>query len=121
MMGDTAIGRMTITRVNTFRFELFKEWLKEHFSDPENLTESEKEIASCVAHACNHIEADILRNNDIGIRQIAALFMFRLGAEELWGKDWQPTDDFLLLVASQPYSMYDFATKSLKTVDLKFS
>ena len=121
MTGDTAIGRMTITRVNTFRFELFKKWLKEHFSDPENLTESEKEIASCVAHACNHIEADILRKNEIGNRRIAALFMFRLGAEELWGKDWQPSDDFLLRVASQPYSMYDFATKVLKTADLKFS
>lgn len=120
MTGDTGLGRMTITRVNSFRFNLFKKWLKTHFIDPENLTEDEKEIANCVARVCNHIEADILRNNQIGNRQIAALFLFRLDAEKIWGENWQPSEDFLLRVASQPYSMYDFASKTLKTVDLQF-
>ncbi len=121
MTGDTAIERMTITRVNEFRFGLFTKWLKTHFSDPENLTANEKELAGCVARVCNHVEADILRNNEIGNRRIAALFLYRLGAEKIWGKNWQPSDDFLLRVASQPYSMYDFATRILKTVDLRFS
>lgn len=121
MTGDTGIERMTITRVNSFRLDLFEKWLKTHFHDPENLTENEQEIASCVARVCNHIEADILRNNEIGNRRIAALFLFRLGAGELWGENWQPSEDFLLGVASQPYAMYDFASKILKTVDLQFS
>lgn len=121
MTGDTDIERMTITRVNEFRFGLFKKWLKTHFSDPENLTAKEKEIVGCVARVCNHVEADILRNNEIGNRRIAALFLYRLGAENIWGKNWQPSEDFLLRIASQPYSMYDFTTRILKTVDLQFS
>ena len=121
MTGDTRIGRGTITRVNVWRFGLFKDWLKSHFNDPENPNEYEKEIASCVALVCNHVEADILRRKQIGIRQIAALFLSRLGAENIWGENWEPSEDFLLRIASQPYSMYDFSTKILKTVDLRFS
>lgn len=121
MTGETGIERMTITRVNTLRFELFKKWLKTNFSDPENLTANEKEIAGCVARVCNHVEADILRNNEIGNRRIAAQFLYRLGGENIWGKNSQLSEDFLLCVASQPYSMYGFATKILKTADLRFS
>ena len=120
MTGDTAIGRATITRVNTLRDELFTKWLNERSYKPDNLTESEKEIVSCVAHASNHVEGDILRNNELGNKRISALFMFRLGAEEFWGKNWQPSEDFLLRVASQSYSMYEFANKALKTVDIRF-
>jgi len=119
MTGDTGIERMTITRVNQLSFELFKKWLKSNFRDPENLSEQEHEIAECVARVCNHIEADILRNNEIGNRRIAALFLYRLGAEEIWGENWQPREDFLLRIASQPYSMFDFATRTLKSVDFQ--
>lgn len=121
MTGDTGIERMTITRVNEFRFGLFEEWLKSHFRDPENLNEHEKEIVRCVARVCNHVEADILRNNQIGNRQIAALFLCRLGAEKICGENWQPSEDFLLRIALLPYSLYDYATQALKTVDLRFS
>lgn len=121
MTGHTGIERMTITRVNQSRFELSKKWLNSRFSDLKNLTASEKEIAGCAGRVVNHIEADILRKNQIGNRRIAALFLFRLGAEKIWGKNWQPSEDFLLRIASQPYSMYDFATRILKTVDLRFS
>lgn len=88
MTGHTDIERMTIARVNELRFGLFEKWLKSHFSDPENLNENEQEIAGCVARVCNHVEADILRNNEIGNRQIAALFLLRLGAEKTRGKNW---------------------------------
>ena len=121
MTGESSIELMTITRVNELRFGLFKKWLKTHFGDPENLTADEKEIAGCVARVCNHVEADILRNKEIGNRRISALFLYRIGAENIWGKNWQPSEDFLLRIASQPYSMYDFATQILKTVDLRFS
>jgi hypothetical protein len=120
MTVDTAIERKTITRVKESRLGLYEKWLKTQLNDPENLTANEKEIASCVARVCNHVEADILRNNEVGNRRIAALFIYRLGAENIWGKKWRPSEDFLLGIASQPYSMYDSATQMLKTVGLRF-
>ncbi len=121
MTEDTAIGRKTITRVNLLRTGKFNKWLKSYFSDPENLTANEKEIAGCASRVCNHVEADILRNSEIGNRRIAALFIYRLGAENIWGKKWRPSEDFLLGIGSQPYAVYDFSTNVLKTVDLRFS
>jgi hypothetical protein len=120
MAGDTAIGRMTITRVNLLRANLFDKYMT-HFKDPKHLTKEEDEIAFCVARVGNRIEADILRNNQIGNRRISALFLYRLGAENIWGADWQPSEDFLLKLASQPLSIYEFARDRLKTVDLQFS
>jgi hypothetical protein len=119
MSGDTAIGRMRITQVNLSRFETFKKWVKPRFSDPDNLTANEEEIVGCVTRVCNHIEADIIRNRQIGNRKIAALFVYRLGMENICGKDWQPSKDLGLRIVSQPLSMYEFATRMLKTVDLR--
>ena len=122
MTGESGIERMTITKVNSMRSDYFERWMNNHFSvGPENLTEVDKKIADCVARVCNHLAADILRNNEIGNKQIASLFLNSLGAETIWGENWEPSEDFLLRVASQPYSMYDFATRILKTVDLRFS
>ena len=122
MTGESGIERMTITRVNIMRVDYYESWIKNHLSGgPENRTADDNEIASCVARVCNHLAADILKNNEIGNRQIAALFLYSLGAETIWGENWEPSEDFLLRVASQPYSMYDFATRTLKTVDLRFS
>ncbi|MBN1693224.1 MAG: hypothetical protein JW845_06690 [Dehalococcoidales bacterium] len=117
---NTAFGRMTITRVNTFRYNLFEKWMKTHCKDPDNLTENEKEILNCVAHVCNHVEADILRYNQIGNRLLTGQFLFRIGAESLWGSNWTPSEDFALRAASNSLSMYETADKILKTVDLKF-
>ena len=121
MTGKTAIGRMTITRVNTLRAELFSKYYKIHVKDPKNPTADERGIADCIALVCNHIEADILRNKNIGNRRIATLFLYRLGAEDIFGENWSPSEDFLLRIAVQPYSMYDFATQSLKNADFRFS
>lgn len=121
LTGDTAIGRMTIIRVNELRFNSMKQWMQSHFKDPEHLTEDESKIANCVGRACNHIEADILRNNEYGNRLITGQFLFRIGAEDLWGTDWRPSQDFLLRTASQSYSMYDFANNTIKKFDLQFS
>jgi hypothetical protein len=119
MSGDTAIGRIRITEVNLLRFDLLKKWAKSRFSDPDNLTANEREILVCAGRVCNHVEADIMRNKQIGNRRIAALFIYRLGVENIWGKDWQPSQDLLLRIASQPLSMYEFATSVLKPVDLR--
>jgi len=121
MSGETRIGRMTIIRVNERRVQTYGNYLKTHSLNPNKLSDEEEGIAQCVAYACNHIEADILRHNEIGNRLISGLFLYRLGAEALWGENWHPSEDFLLRVASQPYSMYEFATKSLKAVDVTFS
>ena len=120
MSGDTAIGRMTITQVNTFRFGLFEKWIKPYIKNSQNPSEDEKEIGDCVAYVCNRLEADILKHKQIGNRLIAGLFLERLGVENTLGKDWQPSEDFFLRVASQPLSMYEFANQRLKEVDLKF-
>jgi hypothetical protein len=121
MSEATAIGRMRITQVNLFRIESFEKWLESHSIDPNpnNLTANEKEMVDCVARVCNHIEGDIIRNEQIGNRRIAALFLYRLGMEDIGGKDWQPSRDSLLRIASQPLSMYEFATRVLKAVDLR--
>jgi hypothetical protein len=121
LSGDTAFGRMTITRVNTFRFGLFKDWIKNHCKDPDHLTKNEEEMLDCVSHVCNHIESDILRHNQIGNRLITGQFLFRLGAESLWGTNWTPNQDFSLRVASQSLSMWETANKVLKSTSLKFS
>jgi len=119
MSKDNAFGRMRIAQVNLSRSETCKKWLESRFSDPHNLTANEKEIVGCVVRVGNHIEADIIRDRQIGNRRIAALFLYRLGAENIWGENWQPSKDLLLMVASQPLSMYEFATRVLKNVDLR--
>jgi hypothetical protein len=77
-------------------------------------------MVECVTRVCARVGADILRNNQIGNRRIASLFLYRLGAENIWGNDWEPTENFLLAIASQPLAMYEFANRILKTVDLRF-
>jgi len=121
MSGDTAIGRMTITRMNEYRFQLFKDEVKSRIGKIDNLNENERKIATCVAGVCNRVEADIMRNKQIGNRSIAALFLSRLGVDNIWGKDWLPSEDFFIKVASQSLSMYEFSTQTLKIVDLQFS
>jgi hypothetical protein len=121
MSGDTAFGRAIITQVNLLRFTTCKEWHVSHFGDRQDLTADEMEIGQCAVYVFNRIGADIMRNNQIGNRSIAALFLYRLGAENIWGENWQPSEDLGLRIASQPLSMYEFATRVLKTVDLRFS
>ncbi|MCJ7514557.1 MAG: hypothetical protein MUO89_01105 [Dehalococcoidia bacterium] len=119
MSEDDAFGRMRINQVNLSRFKSFEKWAKSHFSDPDNLTTDEKEMLDCVSRVCNHIEADIMRDRQIGSRMITGLFLYRLGAENIWGTNWQPSKDLALRMASQPLSMYEFATGVLKTIDLR--
>ena len=123
MSEDTAVGRMTIVGTNDFRWSLFKDWIKSYIGDtaPDNLTEKEKEIVACISRVCSRVLADITRNKQIGNRSIAGLFLQRLGAENILGKNWQANEDFMLRIASQPLSMYEYAIRGLKTVDLTFS
>jgi hypothetical protein len=121
MTGAPAAERMTITQVNEIRSSLGSKWMQSYFNDRHDLSAEEEGIAACIARACNRIAADIMRNNEIGNRRIAALFLYRIGAGNIWGKNWQPSKDLLVRIASQPYSMYDFATQVLKTANLQFS
>jgi hypothetical protein len=62
-----------------------------------------------------------MKDDQNGNRQITGLFLDRIGGEKIFGKQWEPSHDFGLRVASQPLSMYEFATKALKSIDLRFS
>jgi hypothetical protein len=120
MTEDTAIGRAQITFNNSFRAEIFEGWIKDNKIDLDKLTDQDNANLECVARAVNRIGTDILKNEQIGNRLIAGLFLERLGTEKIFGKHWQPNDDFLLRVASQPLAIYEFTQKILKTANLQF-
>jgi hypothetical protein len=111
--GQQVVGNTAIV-VNKIRATSFERWEKTHLNEPQ-------EVFDCAAFVCNRIGADILLNNQVGIRRIAALFLYRIGAEEIFGENWQPSEDILLRIVSQPYSMYEFVIRTLKSVDLQFS
>jgi hypothetical protein len=120
MTNNTAIERMTIAQVTSLRAELFKKWVRDNSINLENVTERENELAQCVTRVCNRLGADIMGRNQVGNRRLSASLLFRLGGDKLWPEGREPGGDFLLKLASQSYSMYDFALNALKKVDLVF-
>ena len=120
MTGESGLERMTINRVNKIRVELFDKWAKMNLQNPEKPNAQENETATCVVRVCNRFEADIMRKNEIGNRQIAAQFIYRVGGEKIWSEDQMPNMECLGKIAAQPYSMFEFASQTLKTVDMQF-
>jgi hypothetical protein len=115
MTGDTGLQRATIVRVNTRRADLFEKWIKANLKNPSNPTQEQKELLHCVTRVFNRIEADLMRNNEIGNRRITALFLYRIG----WNIDKNLNTGALSKLAAQPIAMYEFAQKILKNVDIQ--
>lgn len=127
MDSSSATGRMTITRVNQTRMNLFEQLVNTLHSIRENpleltITEEdeEKDIMKCAARVCNRIEANIYRKNQIGNRQLTALFIQRIDTNKGLAIDYKPSNNFLLLASSNTLSLYESSLNALKAVDLQF-
>jgi hypothetical protein len=121
MTSENGLERMTITVTNTNRASMWKRWITNNKIDLKKLTEQDEKNLECVARVCNRFGVDILDKQEIGNRQITSLFFARLAGEELLKHNPEPSADFYLALASQAYSMYEFAHKTIKSIDLKFS
>ncbi|MDP2719345.1 MAG: hypothetical protein Q8P44_05900 [Dehalococcoidia bacterium] len=112
---DTALGRVLITSINESRWRAFKSYLSANIEDPSKPTEEEKIIVGYVARSCNYIGANLMKRNQIGSRQITALFLFRIG----WDEDKELSNDALFRLAAQTLNIYETAKNTLKGIDLK--
>jgi hypothetical protein len=118
MTENTGLNRASILMNDDMRSLMAEQWGKDNKIDVNNLTIQDKENLECVARACNRVGADIMKNQEMGNRQISVLFLERLGGEKLFGKQWQPSADFFLALASQPYSQYEFAERFVNNINL---
>ena len=75
------MGAGRLAQADKSRADMFYRWCKDNIADPQNITEQEKGILKCVAHAANRVGADVKRNDCILVRRLAARLASRLGCD----------------------------------------
>ena len=112
--------RIALIGIYHDRISFLSNWASANKIDLKNPKVLSSVDYGCAVIACNRYRADIFLKK-IGNQKIAGLFLARLGGEELLGHNPEPSADFFTALAALPYSIYEFADKAIKSVDLKFS
>lgn len=76
---DSRWARGRVTFMNGYRFELFKEWIKNNVVDPQSPTDEEKEKNRCLSIALKGVGADIRQADCVGVKLLASRLIHSLG------------------------------------------
>jgi hypothetical protein len=114
MSGEKAIERAIITGINQKRWSLAENWCKVNNIDVENPTKEQSVQLKCVGQCLNRIDADIMKNNEIGNRILTAFFLYRIG----WSEDDELNTGAMSKLAAHTLSMYESAEYMIKNTKL---
>ena len=76
---DSSWARGRVTFMNSYRFGLFKEWIKNNVVDPQSLTDEEKGESQCLSIALKGVGTDIRQADCVGVRLLASRLTHNLG------------------------------------------
>ena len=65
--------------MNTYRFGLFKKWIKSNMADPQSPTDEEKEKLECLSIALKRVGADIRQADCVAVKLLVSRLAERLG------------------------------------------
>lgn len=110
---DSRWARGRVTFMNSYRFGLFKEWIKNNAVDPQSLTDEEKEKSQCLSIALKGVGADIRQADCVGVKLLASRLMHSLGfVNNLNAKA-------KFIIASFVFGLYTGVENHLKSVTLQ--
>lgn len=76
---NSAWARGRVTFMNTYRWGLFKDWIKSNVVDPKSQTNEEKEKLECLSIALKRVGADIGRVDCVAVELLVSRLEQRLG------------------------------------------